>query len=368
MRSWEGTHFKDTPENRRLIQARSILIEAEMKAGVFNYLKWFPHGNRAHLFESAQAEAKPMTIDEYFDQWIKKKVPPLVRKSAERDYRQHFSRYILPVLGDHLVSSINTQLLEDLRHDLIDHSCLSVKFTRNILDGSLRAMLRDSRLVDHLIKDDPFIGLTWPDKIEREPDPFTGAERDEILDHFKAKVAFYFPFIYVLFWTGMRPSEVTALRWGDVDLLKGTASITKSRHLQSESAPKTKGSRRVVHMLPTVVDIIRELKPLRVTETAYVFLNKEGRPISSGNWAKDYWYAPMRAHGIRERTFYSTRHTYISTALSEGVNIKWISEQCGTSVTMIEKHYGKYIGTEGDAPLRDLLAGKSAKKSENFSS
>ncbi len=78
IRSWEGTHFKDTAENRRLVQARSILIEAEMKAGIFNYLKWFPHGNRAHLFERAQAKAKPMTIGEYFDQWIKKKTPPLI--------------------------------------------------------------------------------------------------------------------------------------------------------------------------------------------------------------------------------------------------------------------------------------------------
>ncbi len=367
IRSWEGTHLKDTPENRRLVQARTILIEAEMKAGVFNYLKWFPHGNRAHLFESAQAKAKPIKIGEYFDKWIKEKVPPLVRKSAERDYRQHFGHYILPALGDFLVSSINTQLLKDLRHDLINHSCLSVKFTRNILDGSLRAMLRDSRLDDNLIKDDPFIGLTWPDKIEREPDPFTGAERDQILGYYKAKVAFYFPFIYVLFWTGTRPSEATAFRWGDVDLLKGTASITKSRHLQSEASPKTKGSRRVVHLLPTVVEVLSEMKPLRVTESSYVFLNKKGRPIDSGNWVKDYWFAPMRVLGIRERKFYTTRHTYISTALSAGVNIKWISEQCGTSVAMIEKHYGKYIGTEGDAPLRDLLAGQSANKSENFS-
>ncbi|HEX2230165.1 MAG TPA: hypothetical protein VHM64_23785, partial [Candidatus Binatia bacterium] len=32
--------------------------------------------------------------------------------------------------------------------------------------------------------------------------------------------------------------------------------------------------------------------------------------------------------------FYNTRHTYISVALSHNVNIKWIAEQCGTSVEM----------------------------------
>jgi len=366
MRSWEGTHLKDTPDNRRLVQARAILIEAEMKASIFNYLKWFPHGNRAHLFDRARSNSKPITVGDYFAQWIQKKTPPLIRKSAERDYRQHFGAYILPSYRDVMLEDVTTATLETLRFQLLHELDLTVKTARNIIDGSFRAMLRDARLVDQLIENDPFVGLTWPDKIEPEPDPFTGVERDQILDHFKRRLPFYHPFVYFLFWTGMRPSEATALRWGDIDLPKGTASITKSRHLQSEASPKTKGSRRVVHLLPTVVEVLSGTKPLRVTESSYVFLNKDGRPIDSGNWAKDYWFAPMRAHGIRERKFYSTRHTYISTALSAGVNIKWISEQCGTSVTMIEKHYGKYIGTEGDAPLRDLLAGKSANESANL--
>jgi integrase len=60
------------------------------------------------------------------------------------------------------------------------------------------------------------------------------------------------------------------------------------------------------------------------------------------------------AAGISERKFYATRHTYISVALTAGVNIKWIAQQCGTSVAMIEKHYGRYIRDDGDAPLRVL--------------
>ncbi len=53
------------------------------------------------------------------------------------------------------------------------------------------------------------------------------------------------------------------------------------------------------------------------------------------------------------------RHTYISVALSAGVNIKWLAEQCGTSVTMIETRYGKYIRDDGDAPLRALVESKT---------
>jgi hypothetical protein len=34
------------------------------------------------------------------------------------------------------------------------------------------------------------------------------------------------------------------------------------------------------------------------------------------------------------------RHTFISIAYLRGLNIKWLAEYCGTSVAMIEKHYG----------------------------
>ena len=55
-------------------------------------------------------------------------------------------------------------------------------------------------------------------------------------------------------------------------------------------------------------------------------------------------------------------------ALSAGCNIKWLAEQCGTSVAMIEKHYGRYIKDDGDAPLRAILGAETVTFAETFSS
>ena len=41
--------------------------------------------------------------------------------------------------------------------------------------------------------------------------------------------------------------------------------------------------------------------------------------------------------------FTNTRHTYISVVLTLGCNQKWIAEQTGTSIAMIQENYGKYI-------------------------
>jgi integrase len=226
-------------------------------------------------------------------------------------------------------------------------------------------MIRDAKKLDGLKMDDPFNTIEWPKVPLVKPDPFTEEDRDKILAHYRQRVSEKkmrfndYAFLYTLFWSGMRPSEATALRWGDVDLAAGRAEITKSRHLGMESAPKTRASQRTISLLPTVVELLGFLKPLNAIETDYVFCEATGKPIDASEWRKRHWSKALRAKEIRPRKFYATRHTYISVALSHGVNIKWIAEQCGTSVEMIERNYGRFIRSDGDAPLRALFEGKT---------
>jgi integrase len=49
--------------------------------------------------------------------------------------------------------------------------------------------------------------------------------------------------------------------------------------------------------------------------------------------------------------FYATRHTFISISLTNGINAKFIAEYCGTSLAMIEKHYGRYIRSDAREQL-----------------
>jgi integrase len=108
-----------------------------------------------------------------------------------------------------------------------------------------------------------------------------------------------------------------------------------------------------------VVELLGFIKPLHVTEDDYVITNQSGKPLDASAWRKRYWNKALRVQEIRPRKFYATRHTYISVALSHNVNIKWLAEQCGTSVEMIERNYGRFIRDDGDAPLRALLEGQT---------
>jgi hypothetical protein len=43
----EATELPDTPENRALLLRHAAIIGAEIRAGRFDYARWFPSGNRA---------------------------------------------------------------------------------------------------------------------------------------------------------------------------------------------------------------------------------------------------------------------------------------------------------------------------------
>ena len=370
-RSWEGTGLRDTPENRQLVEAQAVLIGREIKKGTFDYLKWFPEGNRAKQFKPK--EEPPKTIGEYYRAWILRKTPPIVRPGLERDYRDHFRIYVLPKLENTIIADLTPALLEAFRSYLLQEyeartptGRLSLKSVKNIMDGSFRAMIRGARTVDYLIEKDPFEALLWPRKLPTKPDPFEEEERDAIIAYFRQKVSFYYPFVYTLFFTGMRPSEALGLWWNDVDLRRGEISILKSRYLGAQSATKTEGSERVIKLHPNITGILQTIKPLHVAEDTPVFLNYEGEPIDFHTWRAKIWYRALRAKEIRVRKPYTMRHTFISVGLTNGVKIKWLAEYCGTSVAMIEKHYGKYLGGDSEEQLSRLFGAESTTLSETL--
>jgi integrase len=355
MHAWEGTGLKDTLENRDLVEAKAKIIAAEMKAGTFDYLRYFPRGNRA------------TTVGEYYRIWIQRKKPPVVRAGLARDYREHFGRYILPKFEPVAWNEVTGARLETFRSYLLSGDIdarrkpLSIKSCKNIINASFRACYRDARkdLPEELQGNNPFADLDWPRTSPKDPDPFSEDQRDKILDHFKRKIPHYYPFAVTQFLTGMRPSEALALRWNDVDLDQGRIYISKSRYVDV-GATKTAGSLRAIKLVPPVAEELRRLfnqtvRRLDDNGQEHVFLNEQGRPIEFHTWRgktsarttkagektpHGVWYRALRGAGVRPRGPYHTRHTFISIALSNGANIKWLAEYCGTSVAMIEKHYG----------------------------
>ena len=64
--------------------------------------------------------------------------------------------------------------------------------------------------------------------------------------------------------------------------------------------------------------------------------------------------AVKRAKLPQGTVFYTLRHTFIANALNGGMDIHTIAKLCGTSVPMIEKHYGKLLHSDARAKLNRI--------------
>jgi hypothetical protein len=88
---------------------------------------------------------------------------------------------------------------------------------------------------------------------------------------------------------------------------------------------------------------------LHVDPAAYVFTNaKNGGPIDQSEFAKTHWQSAIRAKAVKPRKFYATRSTFISLTVPKTRNLTALADYCGTSVAMIEQHYGRYMCDEPD--------------------
>src|SRR6516165_7398842 len=98
------------------------------------------------------------TVGKFYQDWILKQVPPLVRKTLNKSYRHDFGRHILPLLRNKGLSDVSTADLIEFRAKLL-HKGLSIKTCRNVIDGSFRAMFKAARIAlrGELEGYDPFI-------------------------------------------------------------------------------------------------------------------------------------------------------------------------------------------------------------------
>ena len=79
---------------------------------------------------------------DYFEEWIAYQ-EPLVRKAQARDYRRHLKGYILPKLGSVPLAGLQPGDIRGLQAELLGHG-LSVKYVKNIIAGSFRAMIQQA--------------------------------------------------------------------------------------------------------------------------------------------------------------------------------------------------------------------------------
>ena len=154
--------------------------------------------------------------------------------------------------------------------------------------------------------------------------------------------------------TGMRPGEWLALEWRDIDREQQVAYVRRSYRNGRIKYPKTEASMRAVPLQARALAALDVLE--RERSGPLVFPSSEGRGyFDLHNFRSRYWQPAQLAAGIEpRRRVYDLRHTFATFALRAGISTFDLSRYMGTSLTMIDRHYG-HLARDGREHAISLL-------------
>ena len=164
-----------------------------------------------------------------------------------------------------------------------------------------------------------------------------------------AKDSPYYALFYTALFTGMRRSELLALRWSDLDLLLCHVYVSRSLHVLRGGKvvfrpPKTAKGRRMIALSPSAVSVLRKHKEKQEMERLFlgktltnedlVFSHFDGTPLLP-NTVTHAWIKMVRGAGLKAIRLHDARHTHASLMLKQGAHPKIVQERLGHSSIQI---------------------------------
>lgn len=330
----ESLGLKVSKPNIKHAVAKLQAIKYEVSIGSFNFVEHFPNSRRAKEIE--RKSGARLLVADLLNDWLRR-MKDKCAYSTLKDYASAVNFHLIPRFGGLTVSEVTPSMVNDWLAELQ----ISGKRKRNILIPFRKAM--DDAMYEEIIDKNPLLRVKAPKHQFREPQPFTTDEVERILAEMEGvEKCFY----WFAFETGLRTSELIALRWEDIDYDNGFAHISRACVRGMLKDTKTSSGKRAVPLTKNAVDCLNRIETEGISNDGFVFYD----PKSKKRWRDDQfprkrvWIPAITKSGVKYRNPYQTRHTYASRSLSRGENPLKVASFMGHSDWgMIRKVYGRWI-------------------------
>lgn len=299
----------------------------------------------AEAEEERTGRKKGETVADYVSGYIEGRAL-YVERSTAAEYRRILTKLIEPSIGSVELDELTPDAVQAWVNELAkDFAPVTVRKALVLLRSAMTQAVDRDRLTKNPTR-------TVKSPKQESPKPNALDERG------RAKIARFIAIdpstrlnigFGLALYMGMREGEICGLRWRDVDLERGSLSIEQTiGHEGSKwyvKEPKTGGSRRTLFIPDALIPAMRERKSQMLEEAVtaglggdvlpelFVVGNIDGSFMQphylSSRWRKAADALELIGTQGKRPTFHDLRHTFATSAIAHGVDVKTVSSMMG---------------------------------------
>lgn len=307
------------------------------------------------------SNVKKMTLETYMTHWLEDVKKPELKPSSYDRVEQSLKYQIFPAIGHIQINALTSNDVQKMITAIISEKSYSTaKKAYNNLNACIELGVQRGEILKNPVK-----GVKLPSSKTKERKEITAYSPEEIaaiVEEAKrtykngAPVYRYGYLIILILNTGMREGEPLYLKWKDVDLEKhriyihGNVVEVKNREDDAKSkykiieqdTPKTDKSTRYIPLNDNAVDALENLRKI-IKDKDRVIATKN-HTITSPRKVYKTMECILKKCGItdKENLVHALRHTFATTLIRNGVDIKAVSEILGhedVSTTLNTYHH-----------------------------
>jgi integrase len=283
-----------------------------------------------------------------------------LRPTTRRDYRKLLDQQVLPHFANVPLASVDALMLREWVAGLVADGLSARRACKafQVLSQILGRAVEGGRLARNVAE-----GIRLP-KVQRNEVHFlTAVQVEELADRMRPPYGILVRFAA---YTGLRPSELAALRVRQLNLLQGTARVV-------EGAPEIDGhlhwgglkthEARTVRLPRFLCDELGAYLAERPRSADdLVFTGARGAALRWSKWVPNHFKPAVRAAGLPERLrLYDLRHTCASLLIAQGGTVKAVQAQMGhATASMTLDLYGHLFPDETERLAERLDQARTA--------
>jgi integrase len=286
------------------------------------------------------ATGPQQTIKQFLEYWLEDVEKPTIRLGTYLNNHTLVHKHLIPGLGHHKLQKLTTQHVQSFYAKKLKEGTSAGRIQK--MHGVLHKALTHAKrlkLVGSNVTED----VELPKQEGYDAPVLTPEQAQLLLTCARSRNLEVLLALAVA--TGMRRGEILALRWSDIDLVKGTLQVSRTlsyyaKHGFVEGKPKTKSSSRTILLPPFLLDLlkvhnIREVERRLKAGDAWVdrdliFSDTVGDfifPPTLLNW----FYRLLKDAGLPRMHFHDLRHSAATILISQGVPANMVQELLGHS-------------------------------------